>query len=378
MVTVIPNTVTIGEQLLLLFFRPLRPTPTKDILITMEKDTRISGDLLDIRKVINIEKFQHLQDDIADVTGLAVLTSDYKGVPVTRHSRRCEFCTVMRSIPEYRELCEKSDARGGLEAARLKRPYIYRCHMGLVDFAVPIIIENNYLGAIFAGEVFPEAGEDDKELERIYYNRERLKVLEDDPRLRNLYRSLPSMSIDKIETVAQLIYHFSTYIIEEAILRSSVHELSKTLARIGSDGAQVSTAEQKPPGRSRTVDVRTIPDFKEPFAGSNAIRPAVEYIRKHPREKIYVEKMASLCNLSSGHFSKLFKKDTGETLTRYINKIKAEEAKELLEISPMQVSEIAYHLGYEDTGYFIKLFKRHTGVTPSEYRKRFREKKKIM
>ena len=46
---------------------------------------------------INIEKWQVLQDALADVTGLAILTSDYQGVPVSRHSGCQPFCQKVRS-----------------------------------------------------------------------------------------------------------------------------------------------------------------------------------------------------------------------------------------------------------------------------------------
>lgn len=322
---------------------------------------------LDMRTVINGEKFQQLQDDIADITGLALLTVDFRGIPVTRHSRCCEFCTLIRREPEYRKLCEKSDSRGGLEAARLKKPYIYLCHMGLVDFAVPIIIEENYLGAIMAGQVFVGDSNKESNLERVYYDRIHLKVLEDDLPLKKLYFSLPVMSLDKIETVAKLILHFSTFIIEEAVLRTSFHNLSSKIGHI---------AVMESPGphnRKRTaIDSRIIPSYKERYTGNKVLTPAMDYLHAHPREKVNIAKMASLCNLSTGHFSKLFKKELKVTFSGYVNGIKAEASKELLEISTMQVSEIAYHMGYEDCSYFIKVFKKHSVYTPTQYRRQYR------
>src|SRR5574344_135715 len=88
--------------------------------------------------------FQKLQDEMASATKLACITVDYTGTPITSHSRCSEFCNVVRNHPELKVLCEKCDSRGGLEAARLKKPYLYTCHFGIVDVAIPIIYQNLY------------------------------------------------------------------------------------------------------------------------------------------------------------------------------------------------------------------------------------------
>ena len=103
---------------------------------------------INIKDIINIESFQKIQNDIAKATGVAIITTDYKGKPVTEHSSCTEFCKIIRSKDNLKELCEKCDSRGGLEAARSGRPYIYKCHRGLIDFAVPIIVEEQYLGSL--------------------------------------------------------------------------------------------------------------------------------------------------------------------------------------------------------------------------------------
>ena len=72
---------------------------------------------INIKDVINIESFQKIQNDIAKATGVAIITTDYKGKPVTEHSSCTEFCKIIRSKENLKELCEKCDSRGGLEAA---------------------------------------------------------------------------------------------------------------------------------------------------------------------------------------------------------------------------------------------------------------------
>ena len=73
--------------------------------------------------------------------------------------------------------------------------------------------------------------------------------------------------------------------------------------------------------------------------------------------------------LSSGYFSRLFKKSTGLTFIDYLTEIRMQQAKKLLTGSNMKVYEISVKVGYDDPNYFSYNFKKHVGVTPSVYRK---------
>ena len=100
----------------------------------------MSGRGYDLKTILNIPLFETLQDMIAKTTGTAIITVDYKGIPVTRHSCRTEFCTVIRENPVSRKRCFRCDALAGLEAVRLNSPFIYLCHCGIVDAAVPVVV----------------------------------------------------------------------------------------------------------------------------------------------------------------------------------------------------------------------------------------------
>jgi sensor histidine kinase YesM len=109
--------------------------------------------LLKITDIIDVEVLQRIQDSFSDATGLAAVTVDYKGNPITEYSNFSEYCTCVRKDSNNRDCCFQSDAHGGIESARSGKPSIYICHGGLVDLAVPIMVKGNYLGAIMAGQV---------------------------------------------------------------------------------------------------------------------------------------------------------------------------------------------------------------------------------
>ena len=92
------------------------------------------------------------------------------------------------------------------------------------------------------------------------------------------------------------------------------------------------------------------------------------YVRHHLSEPISTEKMASEFYLSRPYLSTKFRQETGETLTDFILREKAEEAKRLLRYSDKSASAIGSYLGFSSHGHFIRVFKKYAGITPNEYR----------
>lgn len=78
---------------------------------------------------------------------------------------------------------------------------------------------------------------------------------------------------------------------------------------------------------------------------------------------------AKVFNVNPSYLSSLFKKETGETLTSYVNRKRMEHAAYLLSSTQMNVSAVAQSCGISDDNYFTKLFKRSNGVTPVQFRR---------
>ena len=72
--------------------------------------------------------------------------------------------------------------------------------------------------------------------------------------------------------------------------------------------------------------------------------------------------------VNPSYLSALFKKETGVTLTDYVNRKRIDRAKHLLQSTNLQIQTIAQSCGMLDVNYFTKVFKKHTGETPKEYR----------
>ncbi|MEY8356214.1 response regulator [Lachnospiraceae bacterium 54-53] len=110
---------------------------------------------------------------------------------------------------------------------------------------------------------------------------------------------------------------------------------------------------------------------------SREIKPvayAKHYIEKNKGIHIKLEELAKNAGFSYTYFSYLFKKETGKTLTEYIQLVRIETAKKLLMEKERSISEIAELVGYSDIKFFTKQFKKTLGVSPNEYRKMFLER----
>ncbi|MBP2630313.1 MAG: histidine kinase [Firmicutes bacterium] len=124
----------------------------KQVKTNEEADPNLSN--IRLADVIDTNLLQHFQDDFAKGVGVASITVDLEGKPVTKPSNYTRFCldyTHSTACEDNR--CAKSHMHGGQEAARLGKPIIYECHAGLIDFAAPIILEGQHIGTILGGQV---------------------------------------------------------------------------------------------------------------------------------------------------------------------------------------------------------------------------------
>ena len=103
----------------------------------------------------------------------------------------------------------------------------------------------------------------------------------------------------------------------------------------------------------------------------NLIDRARQYIDSHFHESsLSIVELAEALGVSTGHLSRSYKKDTGETLLNYINTKRIDKAKKLLLDTDMPFHEIVHAIGYLDVSSFHRKFKSTVGFTPGAYRDR--------
>lgn len=101
----------------------------------------------------------------------------------------------------------------------------------------------------------------------------------------------------------------------------------------------------------------------------NEVTRAKSYIYEHYNEDISVEILADLVYLSPGYFSYIFKKETGENVSRFIRCYRMEKAKELLSGTNKKIVQICKETGFSNVSYFCKSFREYCGCSPEQYRK---------
>ncbi|MEC0227697.1 response regulator [Paenibacillus alba] len=93
-----------------------------------------------------------------------------------------------------------------------------------------------------------------------------------------------------------------------------------------------------------------------------------QFINKHYKEDLSLDKVAEYLQLSTAYLSNLYKKETGQNLIEYITEVRISQAKFLLKTTDLKIAEIAREVGYSDEYYFSKVFKKNVGESPIKYR----------
>lgn len=109
-------------------------------------------------------------------------------------------------------------------------------------------------------------------------------------------------------------------------------------------------------------------EIKKESAHSLHIRKCIAYIYQNQNADLSVKGLASYLGLNPSYLSKLFSKEVGTTLKRFVTEARISTACDLLKNTDLPNIEIAYSLGFATQSMFIRIFKAYMGVTPKKYR----------
>lgn len=116
-----------------------------------------------------------------------------------------------------------------------------------------------------------------------------------------------------------------------------------------------------------------------PYAGimhhrmhnDDRIQVIQQWLDQHFDQEINLDLLAQQHGMSSRNFKRRFTDASGETPLNYLQKLRVEAAKRILETSAQQVEQVSERVGYRDVNHFRRLFKRYAGETPARYRRQF-------
>lgn len=105
--------------------------------------------------------------------------------------------------------------------------------------------------------------------------------------------------------------------------------------------------------------------------GDELVLKAQEFIESNPTQSFSVSQVCDRLGVGRRTFERRFKKHTGNSIVEYVQRVKVEFAKQLLERGEKTVNEIIYETGYNDIDAFRKVFKKFTDLSPIDYRRRY-------
>lgn len=113
---------------------------------------------------------------------------------------------------------------------------------------------------------------------------------------------------------------------------------------------------------------KLVVEEREKRANSRYTEQCKEYIRKYYHQKICIPDIAEALGVSESHLSRIFKKETGESIQKYSMHMRIERAENLLKYSEASLTEISEYLCFSSQSHFGKVFKVYKNMTPKQYR----------
>jgi ligand-binding sensor protein len=201
--------------------------------------------------VINVGFLQKFQDDFALGMGLASVTVDLDGNPITQPSRYTRFCNDFTHSTEIGDKrCAESHRRGGEEAARTGKPYVYECHAGLIDFAVPIMLEDRQIGTILGGQILTRQPELHK------YEQIAKEIGVDPQAYMDAVQEVKTLTRDRIEAAANVLWTVANDMTSKwleqhelggmaRVLNDSLTQMSATMEEMAASASDVNDNQSK-------------------------------------------------------------------------------------------------------------------------------------
>lgn len=171
-----------------------------------------------------------------------------------------------------------------------------------------------------------------------------------------------------------LKYHFAitaAMLARYCIEAGMEHETAYSLSDLYIQSCDRCTNENELSGLHRNMSMdytKRMASLRKDKVYSKQIVLCINYIYGHLHKKITLSELTEHTGLSGSYLSRLFRKETGESITEYILKCKINAAKNMLKYSTYSLSQISETLAFSCQSYFTKIFKSHEGVTPKKYR----------
>lgn len=233
-----------------------------------------------------------------------------------------DFCNIARRCPELAKECRLCDAKAMDICEKTTKPYIYTCHMNLVEGVNPIMINSEVSGFVMVGQKIEESHEDD--IKRRIFEVSKLFEI-DGNELLSAMDSLDKTDISEMEAVMNVMMMCTSHLYRHRVI-----------IKRGDD----------------------VPSYQ-----------IEEYLYENLSKDLSVPTICKHFHISKSKLYTISKKAFGIGFSDYVRKIRVWEGKKALKNTTKSINQIAEEVGFSDANYFIRVFRQQEGVSPNKYRK---------
>ena len=271
-----------------------------------------------------LKSFQH---DLYVLSGLPFDFIDLRmrsSDKLKAHRLFTSFCSLVNSTHLGQLACERDDQKAASTCLHGSRCLARRCHLGLIDITIPIVIGGKAVGLLCTGQLL--------------YNRPTQQAFE------RIERRLASLGVNV--TKARQAY-FKLPVLEKQRVMAITDLMQMVADLIGSQ---------------RLETLKSVV-LHEPLS------KALDFIETRYAEPLTLPTVAKAAGLSVSRLAHVFKAQTGMSVTAYVNMVRVKRAEYYLANSQLRVSETAFQVGFGNLSHFNHVFRQATGLSPTQYRR---------
>ncbi len=274
--------------------------------------------------VVNKDRFQSLANEFYTACKVRLVLYDENGNLIYKHQEMSTLCTELWKSPSLYQRCQQANLCGIQTCFEKQGVHLYTCHIGFREVVTPIQLNGVTVGYLMFGQLIDETVDIDR-LRKVLIQKCDSHHLDTQTVLEKLDNT-PVMRSQEIASIANIMDMCYRYMLLSEII---------------------------------TIQDLTLPQMLKNYVESN-----------------YTQNLstADLCATLGISRSLLYKTSIeifGCGVSQYINKLRLERARVLLETTDKKISEIAVSVGIPDYSYFTKVFKKYFGETPRELRTKF-------
>lgn len=269
---------------------------------------------------ISMEDLKKVLIDFYNLTKFKIVLYDSdRNILYTYPEKMCKFCETVRTNSTLAKKCIECDNIGFDICDKTRKPYIYECHMSIIEAIAPIYSNEINIGYLMFGQILRDNHEKVKAVTKKVAKMFELNLSED--------------------MIAEMVVADETYI------HSAVNMMSMCANYLYTNEI-----------------IRNNPNI--------FIYQLKEYIKSHLDTDISIKNICSHFYISQTKLYKISKENFNMGISDYIRLQRIKKAKKLISNTDNSISEIAESVGIKDTNYFIRIFKQYEGITPLQYRKK--------